>query len=169
MKGFFAMLRAAMRSIRRMVYVTIEVAGRMISVLRPDPAYVAEEPVSADAGYEQAMQSQVPAGPSDASRYDRIRELATDLARNPNMDPTEILARGVGPLTAAWLSSMQPTMLVRVALANDQQLADCINGKRPIRGVFEYDPMATPGAHARAHRESHEIERELDAGAAFAM
>lgn len=154
LKAIMAAIRGAMRRLARLLLVTVEIGGRLVSMLRVQPEFEQEEPVSAGAGYETPGQAQVPSATSDENRYDRIRALATDLARNPAMSPTEILQRGVGVSTAAWLSSMNPRMLCRVALSSDQQLGDCIAGRRPIRGVFEFDPTtAKPGSHARAHRE----------------
>lgn len=170
MKAFFAAIRAALSKLRRMIWVTMEIAGELVSVLRPAPEFVQEDTVDGGAGYEGVEHAQVPSATSDECRYDRIRALATDLARNPSMSPTAILQRGVGVGAAAWLSSMGPVMLVRVAMASDQQLADCIAGRRPIRGVFEFDPTtAKPGSHARAHREGYEMQRELETGNTFAM
>lgn len=164
LRAIVAAIRGAMKRLAKMVWVTVEIGGRMISMLRLEPEFQHEV---ADVGQAQPApvnaQAQVPA----ASDLDRVRALATSLARRPNMSASEIVQAGVSPVTAAWLSGMSPVMLCRVALACDQDLADAIAGRRNLRGVYPHNEMK-PGDARRAIEEGFELEAEQAMRPAFA-
>lgn len=165
LKAIMAAIRGAMRRISKLVLVTVEIGGRLVSMLRIEPEF--EYDVADVGGQAQAApanaQVQVPA----ASDLDRVRALATSLARRPDMSASEIVRAGVSPVTAAWLSGMAPVMLCRVALANDQDLADAIAGRRNLRGVYPHNEMK-PGDARRAIEEGVELEAEQAMRPAFA-
>lgn len=164
LRAIMSAIRSAMRRLAKLVWVTVEVGGRLVSMLRIEPEF---EHDVADVGQAQPApantQAQVPA----ASDLDRVRDLATSLARRPDMPASEIVQAGVAPVTAAWLSGMSPTMLVRVALASDGDLADAIAGRRNLRGVYPHNEMR-PGDARRAIEEGFELDAEMSQHHAFA-
>ena len=131
MKSFVAMIRSALASLRRIVWKVVEVGGKAILTLVPGPAAAEPAPDFSDL-------AQVDDGPSPSARqsdrYERIRELARQIDVAP---PAAIQAVGVA--TATWLAAMSPTMIAKVLVATDAELADHINGHRTIRGLLYYD------------------------------
>jgi len=164
LRAIMAAIRGAMRRLAKLVLVTVEIGGRLVSMLRIEPEF---EHDVADVGQAQPApantQAQVPA----ASDLERVRALATSLARRPNMSASEIVQAGVAPVTAAWLSGMGPVMLCRVAIANDQDLADAISGRRNLRGVYPHNEMK-PGDARKAIEEGFALEAEEAMRPAFA-
>lgn len=164
LRAIMSAIRSAMRRLAKLVWVTVEVGGRLVSMLRIEPEF---EYDVADVGQAQPVpantQAQVPA----ASDLDRVRALATSLARQPDMSASEIVQAGVSPVTAAWLSGMSPVMLCRVALANDADLADAIAGRRNLKGAYPHNEMR-PGDARRAIEEGFELDAEHAMRPAFA-
>jgi hypothetical protein len=163
LRTILSAIRGAMRAAAKMVWVTFEVGGRLVSMMRLQPQYdheVADVGGLPADGVGQAVQ--VPA----ATDLDRVRALATDLARNPKMTAAAIIDSGVAPITAAWLAGMPPVMLCRVALASDVDLAAAIAGRRNLRGVYPHnEPAPRPRAGVA---DDMELEDECGMRSAFA-
>lgn len=131
MRDFVRAIRAALRSLRTWVWRVVD--GALQLVQTDSPGGVSEP------GYDVRGDQATAEADGRGARLARIRQLAMELVHNLDAPPADLM-RGIGPVTAAWLATMSNPMLLRVATANDHELADHLSGKRSIRGVLAHDP-----------------------------
>jgi hypothetical protein len=128
-RDFVRAVRAALRAMRAWVW---RVADGVLQLVQTEPTGGFTEPEPAEANAGQAETDDL------CDRLERIRALALELVRNPDVPPAEMM-RGIGPVTGAWLATMSNPMLLRIATSSDDELADHVAGRRSIRGVLAHE------------------------------
>jgi hypothetical protein len=133
-----AAIRAALAAMRTMVWKTVRIGDRLISMLVPGdpaPAMPAVEPVGQAAAVE-SMTS--------------LRHVANTLVQGHPL--SQAMEKSIAPLQLAWLRSMTRSELCKLILANDADIRGHLRGK-PIKGLVPYDAAAIRDvAAARAKR-----------------
>ncbi len=144
MKAISLGLRAAARAMTRMIWVTIEIAGRLVSVLRPAPMPLVDQ-----------------LGPDVADDVDQadelmpIRQLA--YSRMAGTMPTPAVLAAAGAMGTPWVSVLSPAMLAAVIAADDNHLRRHMRGIERIRGVVPYDKAAIADVRSALDRQQGEV------------
>lgn len=163
MRGLRAMIRAALASLRTMIWKMVEVGGKVVLALVPGPPAAATHAV--ESAEDLAAVPELAASPMTGNRYERIRQLAAQIDVAP---PAAIQAVGVP--TAAWLAAMSPLMIAKVLCSSDQELADHLAGRKTIRGLLEYDQNTVTDYVRRTTQrpaETRTVDEDLDMALAF--
>ena len=153
LRAIAAAIWSAMKRLARMVWVTVEIGGRLVSLLRYESGVEAAEPVAADAGQVVEV--------APDQRLSAIRDLVLDHARNPKMPVSEMLRPGVSAEAVAWIRALDPVQLARITCSSDTALTEHLAGQRSIRGLLAYDREAV-AAYVRAKRR---VAAELEPNA----
>lgn len=154
MRDFVRAIRAALRALKTWVWRVVDGALQLVQTGPPGGEFAEAAAEGVDAGQ---------ANPDDrAAKLQRIRSLALELVRNPDVPPAELM-RGIGPVTASWLAAMSDKMLLRIVTAKDDELADHLTGRRSIRGVLVHEG-ATIADYNRVIAQDNEDEPDLDLG-----
>ena len=143
LRAIAAAIRSAMKRLARLVWVTVEIGGRLVSLLRYESGNEAAEPVAADAGQVAEV--------APDQRLAAIRELVLDYARAPGMQVSKMLRPGISAETVAWIRALDPVQLARITCSSDTALTEHMAGKRSIKGLLPHDREAV-AAYVRAKR-----------------
>ncbi len=160
LRAIAAMIKYAMRHLAKVAWVTVEVGGRLISMMKYE-RYSAAEPISTEETCEVAVGS-------TNDGLSALRELVLDYARNPEMSLSQMLRPSVNATTVAWVRALDPVMLCRVSISTDEALAAHLGGKRWIRGVVAYDTEAIAAFVAAKRRRANHQEFRAENEPTFA-
>lgn len=150
LRAIAAAIRGAMRRLARMVWVTVELGGKLVGLLRYESGIEAAEPVAFDGGQVAEV--------TPDQRLSEIRELVLDYARNPQTPVSRMLRPGIGAATVAWIRALDPVQLARITCAGDAALTEHLAGKRSIKGVLPHDREAVEAYVRAKRRQAAELE-----------
>lgn len=131
MRSLMRMLRAVARAMKSLVMVTVRVAGRLVTMLLPQPLPAIDE-----------LEPDVKDGRErdTGSAFMALRNLAYARLQGRMPTPSELAA--AGKLSCEWVSVMPKHMLKAVLLADDAKLHRHMRGVETLRGVLRYEESA---------------------------
>lgn len=152
-KTIMRAIRVALAAMPRLIMKTMEIGGRLVSMLLAVPA----EPPTPEPAAEYNTDDVV-------TYLEAIRTAAAHLAAD--QVPPEAAANVLSGAEAAWLTALDRPMLCKIVGTGDDALLAHMRRQKVIRGVLAADPQAVADYRAAQRRRKAEDFDEPHASAA---